>query len=186
MLCRNTKPLVKLAFDLIRRKVACRVEGREIASQLVKLVTKWKRVKTLAALEKQLAAWQDQEQTKALAKKQEQKAQEAEDRVATIQIFIDDCRTRGEDSIPAVVAAINALFADGVEEVLVLSTIHKSKGREWGTVYWLDRAGTLPSKWARQAWQQEQENNLCYVAVTRAMNRLVEVTGAEPTQKQDG
>ena len=36
-------------------------------------------------------------------------------------------------------------------------------------------AGTCPSKYARQEWQQEQERNLCYVAATRAMASLVEV-----------
>ena len=33
----------------------------------------------------------------------------------------------------------------------------------------------MPSKWARQAWQQAQEINLMYVAVTRAKAELVEV-----------
>jgi CelD/BcsL family acetyltransferase involved in cellulose biosynthesis len=31
----------------------------------------------------------------------------------------------------------------------------------------------MPSKWARQAWQVEQEANLAYVAVTRALETLV-------------
>jgi DNA helicase-2/ATP-dependent DNA helicase PcrA len=179
ILCRNTKPLVALAFDLIRRKIACRIEGRDIAKGLVQLATKWKRVKTLAALENALDKWVEQQRIKALAKKQEQKAQEAEDRAETIKIVIDDCRAAGRDSVQAVVDGINSIFGDDIENVLVLSTIHKSKGREWETVYWLDRVGTLPSKYARQKWQQEQEMNLCYVAATRAMNSLIEVTVEE-------
>lgn len=45
-------------------------------------------------------------------------------------------------------------------------------------MYWLDRAGTCPSRWARQEWQQEQEINLCYVAATRAQEVLIELQAA--------
>jgi ATP-dependent exoDNAse (exonuclease V) beta subunit len=31
----------------------------------------------------------------------------------------------------------------------------------------------MPSKWARQDWQKEQERNLMYVAYTRAKRHLV-------------
>jgi len=97
------------------------------------------------------------------------------DKVATLQVIIDQCRSKDQHGVSDVVAAINALFADNIEDMLTLSTIHKSKGREWNTVYWLDRANTLPSPYARQQWQFEQEDNLCYVAATRAKSNLVEV-----------
>ena len=35
----------------------------------------------------------------------------------------------------------------------------------------------MPSKFAKQEWQVDQEINLIYVAVTRAKVSLVEVTG---------
>ena len=92
-----------------------------------------------------------------------------------MQVVIDDCRERRQDSIDAVVDRIRGIFEDNISGMLTLSSIHKSKGREWPTVYWLDRDGTCPSKYARQKWQQEQERNLCYVAATRAMASLVEV-----------
>jgi superfamily I DNA/RNA helicase len=175
ILCRNTKPLVSLAFWLIRKRIPCRVEGRDIGVSLVKLATKWKRVTTLHGLEQALETYLDQQKTKLLAKKEELKAQAVEDRVETLRVIIDDCRAQGTDSVDAVVAAIEKLFGDDITNLLVLSTIHKSKGREWETVYWLDRAGTLPSRYARQQWQIEQENNLMYVCATRAINQLVEI-----------
>jgi superfamily I DNA/RNA helicase len=73
---------------------------------------------------------------------------------------------------------VNGLFADNVQDMLVLSSIHKAKGREWKRVFWLDRHSTCPSKWARQAWQQEQERNLMYVAATRAQELLVDLEPA--------
>lgn len=175
ILCRNTAPIVSLAFRLIRKGIPCRVEGRDIGQGLVKLATKWKAVKTLAGLETALVKWSDAQISRALAKRQEGRAQTIRDQVDTLAVIIDKCREEKNDSIQAVVSAIESIFADNVTTMLVLSTIHKSKGREWDTVYWLDRANTCPSKYARQAWQIEQENNLCYVAATRAKETLVEV-----------
>lgn len=175
ILCRNTAPIISLAFQLIRQGVGCRVEGRDIGSGLIKLATKWKTVKTLAGLESALEKWADRQITRALAKNAAAVAQTIEDQRETLQVVIDRCREQKRDGIDHVVAAIQGIFADNVTDMLVLSTIHKSKGREWNTVFWLDREGTLPSRYARMAWQLQQENNLCYVAATRAKQRLIEV-----------
>jgi len=184
VLCRNTKPLVELAFDLIRSKIACRVEGRDIGLGLIKLATKWGGVTTLHGLESKLADWAAREIPKALAKKNESRAQSVEDQVATLQVIIDQCRAERRDSVQAVVDAINGIFANDVTDMLVLSTIHKSKGREWGTVYWLDR-GLCPSYYARQAWQLQQEDNLCYVAATRAKEVLVDLRDPEAEEERE-
>lgn len=175
ILCRNTKPLVKLAFQLIRRRVACRVEGRDIGNGLKKIATKWQRVRTLHGLEEQLTKWCDAQVKRAMAKGNDQLAQTVQDQKETIFVIAEECRRAGKDSLKAVCDYIDDLFADDVASMLVLSTIHRAKGREWDTVYWLDRAGTLPSPFARQKWQIEQEHNLCYVAATRAKQQLIEV-----------
>ena len=59
--------------------------------------------------------------------------------------------------------------------VLTLSTVHKSKGREWDRVFILGRSKYMPSPYAKQEWQQAQETNLEYVAITRAMRELIDV-----------
>jgi DNA helicase II / ATP-dependent DNA helicase PcrA len=173
ILCRNTKPLVKLAFYLIRNRVPCRVEGRDIGVSLIKLATKWGRVTTLDELEHALDVYLEREKTKLLAKKEELKAQAVEDRVDTLRVIIDDCRGNGLDRPDDVVAAIEKLFGDDIANLLVLSTGHKAKGREWETVYILDFKKTIPSKYARQQWQLDQEFNLAYVMVTRSQNELI-------------
>lgn len=184
VLCRNTKPLVKLAFSLIRRRIGCKVEGRDIGQGLIKLATKWK-VKDTSKLVERLDKHMEAQKTKFLAKKQEERAQSLEDQIETIKIVIEDCNQKGKHTVDCVVEAINAIFEDDVQDkgILTLSTIHKSKGREWETVYWLDRVGTLPSQYARQEWQMEQERNLCYVASTRSKNALVEVI-VQPKKKK--
>lgn len=174
ILCRVTKPLVSLAFQLIRKRIPCRIEGRDIGNAIKKLMTRWK-ISDLDALEAKLDEYLERETTKLLAKKQEAKLANVEDSVETVKVIIDQCRSEGKHSINDAVKYVDDMFADDVSNLLVLSTIHKAKGREWERVFWLDRANTCPSKWARQEWQQEQEINLMYVAATRAKSELIEI-----------
>ena len=67
--------------------------------------------------------------------------------------------------------SIDKLFNDKIEGAIKLATIHKSKGLEAQRVLILDR-GLIPSRYATQDWQLEQENNLMYVAITRSMDYL--------------
>jgi superfamily I DNA/RNA helicase len=67
---------------------------------------------------------------------------------------------------------IDALFADGATGVLTLATYHRSKGREWDRVFLFEHYRRCPSKYARQDWQKLQEDNLAYVAFTRAKQEL--------------
>jgi superfamily I DNA/RNA helicase len=78
---------------------------------------------------------------------------------------------------------IDNLFSDydpaTESKVLTFSTVHKSKGLEWPTVFLLGRNLWMPSPMAEQPWELEQEKNLIYVAITRAMLHLVEVNVEE-------
>jgi ATP-dependent exoDNAse (exonuclease V) beta subunit len=66
---------------------------------------------------------------------------------------------------------------------VTLSTIHKAKGREWPKVFLLGRNRYMPSKYATQDWQLDQEKNLIYVAVTRAQEELIEVRVPLPNEQ---
>ena len=82
-----------------------------------------------------------------------------------------------KNSVEDFVTFVNNLFGDTkdgeVAKVLTLSTIHKSKGREWNRVYILGMNKYQPSKYAKKEWQIQQEMNLCYVGCTRAKSELV-------------
>lgn len=179
ILCRLNKYLVGLCFKMIREGVPAKIEGRNIGEGLVKLATRWKAAKTVNGLETKLREYEDREVNKAMAKQQEQKAERITDEVATILVVIERVRANGLDRVTDVVDAIEEIFADGVSDkgMLTLCSTHKSKGMEWNTVYLLDREKLMPSPFAKQAWQLDQEVNLIYVAVTRAKQTLVEVTG---------
>jgi DNA helicase-2/ATP-dependent DNA helicase PcrA len=51
-------------------------------------------------------------------------------------------------------------------------TIHKSKGLENNTIFIL-HPELLPHPAATQEWQMQQESNLKYVAITRAIENLI-------------
>ena len=168
VLCRFNAPLITLAYQFISKGIAAKVEGREIGNGLKSLARRWK-VKSFGALQDRLAAYSEREVAKFRIKEQESKAAAVEDRVTCLNLLIE--RIRATNATPAnpvelLCEEIDKIFGDDVgSEFILLSTIHKAKGREWNNVYWLD-AGA--SKWARKDWELEQENNLYYVAATRA------------------
>lgn len=171
ILCRLTAPLVKQAFVLIKNGIGCHVEGRDIGAGLLALATRWKRVRTIPALRTRLEEYVERETEKFNAKGQETKAEAVQDRVDTLFALMDGC-----ESIEALTGKIETLFKnseDGHQNTLTLSTVHKSKGREWKRVFVLGFKEHMPSKYARQPWQIEQERNLIYVAFTRAKAELV-------------
>lgn len=173
VICRNTKPLIQLAYRLIREEIPCRVEGRAIGEGLVKLATRWKSVRTVSDLSEKLEKWQGSQIEKAQEKGNNDRCAAVEDQVGTLLVMIENCNPG--DSVEVLVRNIRNLFSDSdgnQKKVLTLSTIHKAKGREWNRVFALDMDRLSPSRWARKDWELTQENNLCYVQVTRAKKHL--------------
>lgn len=173
VLCRLTAPLVKTAFRFIKAGIACHVEGRDIGAGLAALANRWA-VKSLEALRTRLDAYAERETEKLIAKGQEVKAEAVRDRVDTLNVLMEGCKTL--DDLHAKIAMLFANSEDGHRQTLTLSTVHKSKGREWDRVFILGFEEHMPSKFARQQWQIEQENNLIYVAFTRAKRELLLVS----------
>lgn len=173
VLCRNTAPLVAFAYNLIRNGVAARVEGRDIGAGLAKLARRWK-VDLIEDLLPRLEDYRERETQNAVAKGHEQKAQEIGDRVDTLFEVCEACQKAGKHGVEDVVAYISDLFGDDLDPKasVVLATYHRAKGREWNDVFLLEHHKRCPSKAARQDWQLNQEMNLAYVAISRAMRSL--------------
>lgn len=180
ILCRNNAPLVNVAFHLIRNRIPCKIEGRDIADGLKQLAQRWK-IKNIDTLEDRLDKHLERAQVK--YKDKETKLAQITDQVETLRVIIDQCRAEKRTTIAAVVEYLDQLFADEVKGILTLCSIHKSKGLEWDFVYWLDRQGTCPSRFAKRDWQKQQEQNLQYVAATRAKLQLVDLTAPPKEHK---
>lgn len=66
---------------------------------------------------------------------------------------------------------ISIIFGGDNKDAVLLSTVHKAKGMEADNVYIL-YPSLMPWVVARKQWEKEAENNLIYVAVTRAKKTL--------------
>lgn len=176
IICRNTKPLIQAAYTLIKRGIACHVEGRDIGAGLIKLIDRYK-VKSVASLRDKLQIYMEAQTQKLIAKGKEVQADALKDRVETIFVIMDS--QPPVTTVDELRARVRAMFLDGEDEAkptLTLCTAHRSKGREWPRVFILGREKYMPSPFARQAWQLLQENNLIYVSVTRAQRELIYVS----------
>lgn len=175
ILCRQTAPLVSLAFHLIASGVGCQVLGREIGAGLISLIRN-QRARGIEHLLVKLQAYEEREVAKHVARGEESKAEGVTDRVACVRTVIDALDEKSR-TIPALMERIEGLFSEA-SGVLSLATVHKVKGKEYCRVAIL-RPDLMPSKWARQEHQYQQEINLQYVAWTRAMEELYELTTTE-------
>lgn len=168
VICRKSAPLLQLAFRCIRNNIPVQVLGKEIGDGLKSLIDKMN-AKTLEQLAEKLQAYMMREVEKAKKEDDEQKVEMITDKVGCILFLIDGLKEDRRD-IASLKAGIDYLFKD--KSVCVkLCTIHKSKGLEAERVFWLNR-NECPAQWARRAWQQVEEVNLCYVAATRAKREL--------------
>ena len=168
VVCRTTKPLVSLAYRMLRAGQGVRIMGREIGQGLQNLITKLN-AKGVDALTAKIHAWSERESQKALSKGNDAKVAAIQDQADCILCLIESL-SETDRTVPALLRLLDTLFAD-VRGVTTLATIHKAKGLEADRVYWLN-SSQCPSKWAKKDWQVQQEHNLCYVAATRAKAEL--------------
>ena len=173
ILSRVNAPLVSIAMRLLRSGKRTRVAGKDIGKGLINLVHKLKGRSVPDMLQK-IGSWE----TRELARLKVQFAAAKNGRAKTIEAKMDAVRdqaemlislTDGARNVEEVVDRIDALFTDdglGDAGVIVCSSVHKAKGLEANRVFVL--AETLRSHSA-------EEQNICYVAITRAKQTLVYV-----------
>lgn len=166
ILCRNTKPLFKLAHTLIQAGIGCHILGGDIGAGLIKLIKKFGEDHTpLSSIVAKLENHTAERADRLMARKRITAAQMEWEKFHSIEALVDGLQgtslTRRH-----LTEFIAKLFSDK-SGTITLSTIHKSKGLEWPRVHLLDPQ-LMPSKWAHHDWQIQQENNLAYVAITRA------------------
>tara|TARA_R110000868_G_scaffold25423_4_gene99163 strand:- start:3817 stop:5325 length:1509 start_codon:yes stop_codon:yes gene_type:complete len=171
ILCRKTQPLVSLAYDLIRKGIACHVEGKDIGAGLLALIGKWKSIKRVDKFLVKLEDWEAEQIKRAQAKKKDILADSIKDKCNTLRVICEEC-----EMVENVKTKIISLFQDTTTEnkvqTLTLATCHRSKGREWNKVFILGFKEYMPNRNAKLKWQKEQEQNIIYVAITRAKETL--------------
>jgi superfamily I DNA/RNA helicase len=169
ILCRNNAPLIEMAYQIIARGKGVNFLGRDIGGGLKTLIKNME-ARTLDSLSEKLEEWLVKESAKLVKKRQEDKLGLLEDRVNCIEIFIRYL-PNSKQTVGDLLEAVDSLFQSKGRGV-TLSSVHKSKGREWVNVHILGFDKYMPSKYAKKDWQLIQETNLIYVAITRAKSHL--------------
>lgn len=187
IVARNNRPLVETCLRLVRHGIPAKIEGRDIGQSLVALITRWK-VRGIKKLQERLLKWREEETAKARREENEERFERITDQYETLQVLMDRAESLGVDTLGGLTEMIRNMFDDVGSDgsLVVLSSVHRSKGLEWDRVFILNRETTMPSPRATQDWQLEQEYNLVYVALTRAKHTLVDVTMPKEAKWSDG
>lgn len=170
ILSRLNAPLVEVAMSLLRRGKRARVAGRDIGAglkSLVKKLTKGAAASSIPAFLGKLAAWEDREATRWTAAGKPERAEAAHDKAAMLMELANEAL-----SVRDVESRIESLFTDdglGQAGVITCSSVHRSKGLEANRVFILD--------WTLYPGNRtnKEEQNIEYVAITRAKSTLVRV-----------
>lgn len=171
ILCRLTAPLIETCIGLIRKRIPARVRGRDLGKQLTNIVQAVEKLPgyTWERFGEYLTDYED-DQTWKLSQREgsESQVQSLTDRCAAVRVCWQEF---GSASASALCAEIEALFSDDHMGVM-LSTVHRAKGLENRRVFIL-KPEKLPLVWPKQQeWEAEQEDNIKYVALTRATEAL--------------
>lgn len=175
VLCRVNAPLVETCLELIQQRIPAQVLGRDVAGKLI--------ADARAAFKSGLTGWK--------AKLNRFEVREAEtiihaklpldiidkmlyrrqDELACLRAVTEDAVRGGVTTLKGLEARIEGLFGDAAGMV-TLSTVHKAKGKEAENVFIL-LPHLMPLPNAETPEEQEAEDCVRFVAVTRAMSKLV-------------
>ena len=164
VLSRTNAPLLGLCFQLLAEKKPVIIQGRDICERLVGML---ERSKTETRVE--LLAWLSRYHIKEAAKLEEEDAEELlaqlSDQCACMRVL-----AQNRETVPEMIVDLRKMFGDdpSADAVVTLSTVHRAKGLE------RDRVWILEDTFKRGG---DQEDNVKYVAYTRAKNELVFVMG---------
>lgn len=172
VMCRTNAPLVGPALMLIRQRRKATIRGRDFGKELsnvVRQIEKRFRPDNMNEFRRWVDEWRWQQIRAAEADDMPPTVVEKyQDMAECILIFAEDAR-----SIDGVVREIDDLFSDETQGV-VFSSIHRAKGLEAERCVIL-YPEMIPHPMAYRGGDAaiEQEHNLAYVAVTRAMKELI-------------
>lgn len=177
ILCRTNAPLIKCAFDLIRkgRSIKVKIIGRDVAKNLKDIIGEVldkRRNADIAEFNILLEGWINAIRQKfADSEAKEAKLAEYEDFYGCLKAIADQC----DDAI-GLFRMIDQYFVDaeGVNEddgAIIFASGHRSKGLEWDRVIIL-RPDLMPHPGAETDADKDQEEHIRYVMETRGRTEL--------------
>ncbi len=202
IISRFRAPILLLIFDFIDNNVKVRVaedEANEFIGELKMLFKKGelqasikRRYKGFAALRETVFArnmWVIRQNAAKIAKAAEREifleseTEYLEKRLAFLHKKYEKWHKRCT-TVAAVLERIKA-FVSAKKNAIKLSTIHRAKGLEENRVFILDYDQLPFSRQGQRDWEKVQEQNLKYVAITRARAELFITASADEVKEED-
>lgn len=178
VISRSKAPLLQVYVKLLRRGVKCHIKGKDFGVNLKKILeeidceelnTNLKADGVFVRLFDDLFEMRNKIMAKNGLDYQDATltsyVTERYDMINALRILAENYVTKRE-----LIEHIDEMFDENREGV-ILSTIHKAKGLEADNVYVLCNS-SMPSKLAKKDWEKVAEQNLIYVAYTRAKKKL--------------
>lgn len=171
VLSRKNAPLAKVCLRLLRHGKRAMIEGKDLGNGLIS-ITKKVKGKSIPDFLARLTKWEERQTVRLRAtgkKSAEAKIELVRDQAETLRALAE-----GMAGLQELQTRINSLFTEtpgGKADYVICSSVHKSKGLESDTVFVL--AETLYPGGRRDL----EEQNIEYVAVTRAKRKMVWVNG---------
>lgn len=193
VLCRNRAQLVKLYMQYTERNKKSYLKGRNIGDAFKKVIEEtgqdflsrdmmcdgvfprlYKSLFEMIAREMELTGLEYEDVVNT------QKVMDAIDTINALLVLAQGLTWKND-----LINKIDMIFTDDACEGVCLTTIHKAKGLEANNVYILCNS-LMPSRYATKKWEIEAEQNLIYVAVTRAKKTLNYISEEEFPANMNG
>ena len=163
VLCRYNAPLISAFYDLISQGKSAYILGRDMTKGLITAVQKISKNNNMGVDEFKNLFSQDfkYNYSRLMSINKENQAMALEDKKDCIMIFVEKATTVG-----GIIEEIKKVFDGKDQGDIMLSTVHKAKGLEADNVY------ILATERMPHPLGNNEENNICYVAITRAKKNL--------------
>jgi superfamily I DNA/RNA helicase len=167
---------------MIRKGRRVRIEGKDIGAGLMALVKKLAgRTNSIPAFLGKLKTWKEKEiaRLEKALKEPESAIEKITDKAETLRVLAE-----GVSGLAEMNARITSLFSDrddqgNPQSFITCSSVHKSKGLEAHRVVMLSDTFKSPTNSKREVSPKQirEEQNIRYVAITRAKNILIYASG---------
>lgn len=177
ILCRNNAPLVTTCVDLNRKKIAASIIGLDIGKRLIDLAIQIFRNNLSKNWELRLERYV-KEETDRISKLENESQREYliakfGDETRCVRVLIEDAQS---DSQPISMSRfrmhIDSTFCKQPKNEVVLSTVHRAKGREANRVFIL-YPHLMPVEYAATPEAVQGEACVQFVALTRSKRDLI-------------
>lgn len=162
LLSRVNAPLIGMCMRLLKNRIPANIQGRDVGAGLLALIKKSK-AKNVDSFLEWVSEWEKLEIDRIIKLRRDPSS--VEDRAECLRSLCE-----GTNELADVKNNIKQLFNDGDDKArVILSSVHRAKGLERDRVFMLEST-FKPGK-------NQEEDNLKYIAITRARKELYLVQG---------